>query len=370
MLKVNTNVSSFLNLMRAFAAFLVLIGHLRAFILVPYGNVEVSNIIIKFIYLISGFGHQAVMIFFVISGYLVGGEALSKYFNKEINTVYIKKYLIKRFSRIYIVLVPALIIGFTLDYLGVFIFHDLYSNFFHISSMNYNVLNRLSFDVFIGNLFSLQTILVPTFGSNGPLWSISNEIWYYIVFIMMIIVNKFKLINLMVITLLVFLFIFNSSILYYFLLWILGAITYLIKKNYVNQYLSLLLFLFSLILSKVSGSFFADLFIGLSFVVLINSLKEKKEIMFIGYLSKTKFIDTIAEFSYSTYLFHFPIITLIISFLYSLGYNCIQSQPTIIYLLTYFIIIIITYVLTYLFYLIFERNTHQLRIYLYNKFNV
>ena len=72
--------------------------------------------------------------------------------------------------------------------------------------------------------------------------------------------------------------------------------------------------------------------------MLYNSLKEEKEIIIIGYLSKTKFIDTIAEFSYSTYLFHFPIIALIISLLYDLGYNCIQSQPTMIYLLTYFII--------------------------------
>jgi peptidoglycan/LPS O-acetylase OafA/YrhL len=28
----------------------------------------------------------------------------------------------------------------------------------------------------------LQTILAPTFGTNGPLWSLANEFWYYVLF--------------------------------------------------------------------------------------------------------------------------------------------------------------------------------------------
>jgi peptidoglycan/LPS O-acetylase OafA/YrhL len=34
----------------------------------------------------------------------------------------------------------------------------------------------------IGNYAFLQGIYVPTFGSNGPLWSLANEFWYYIAF--------------------------------------------------------------------------------------------------------------------------------------------------------------------------------------------
>jgi peptidoglycan/LPS O-acetylase OafA/YrhL len=34
----------------------------------------------------------------------------------------------------------------------------------------------------VGNVFFLQTIVVPTFGSNGPLWSLANEFWYYMLF--------------------------------------------------------------------------------------------------------------------------------------------------------------------------------------------
>ena len=35
---------------------------------------------------------------------------------------------------------------------------------------------------FLGSMAFLQTIYIPTFGSNGPMWSLSNEFWYYIVF--------------------------------------------------------------------------------------------------------------------------------------------------------------------------------------------
>jgi peptidoglycan/LPS O-acetylase OafA/YrhL len=40
----------------------------------------------------------------------------------------------------------------------------------------------LSLKVFIGNAFFLQTITVPFYGSNGALWSLANEFWYYLIF--------------------------------------------------------------------------------------------------------------------------------------------------------------------------------------------
>ena len=36
--------------------------------------------------------------------------------------------------------------------------------------------------MFLGNVFFLQRILVPTFGSNGPVWSISYEFVYYLAY--------------------------------------------------------------------------------------------------------------------------------------------------------------------------------------------
>ena len=44
------------------------------------------------------------------------------------------------------------------------------------------VRSHLSIPILIGNYAFLQGIYVPTFGSNGPLWSLANEFWYYIAF--------------------------------------------------------------------------------------------------------------------------------------------------------------------------------------------
>ena len=44
------------------------------------------------------------------------------------------------------------------------------------------VRDTLSLRVFFGNLFFLQTIRVPTLGSDIALWSLAYEFWYYLLF--------------------------------------------------------------------------------------------------------------------------------------------------------------------------------------------
>src|SRR5208282_6759170 len=36
--------------------------------------------------------------------------------------------------------------------------------------------------LFLGNLAFLQTIAVPSYGSNVAMWSLANEAWYYLIF--------------------------------------------------------------------------------------------------------------------------------------------------------------------------------------------
>jgi peptidoglycan/LPS O-acetylase OafA/YrhL len=43
-------------------------------------------------------------------------------------------------------------------------------------------MDHLGPEVLLGNLVFLQAILVPTWGSNGPLWSLAFEFWFYIWF--------------------------------------------------------------------------------------------------------------------------------------------------------------------------------------------
>jgi peptidoglycan/LPS O-acetylase OafA/YrhL len=52
----------------------------------------------------------------VISGFLVGGRTILNLHDKGFGII---DYLVHRFSRIYTVLIPALIVGFILDRLGI-----------------------------------------------------------------------------------------------------------------------------------------------------------------------------------------------------------------------------------------------------------
>ena len=113
---MNNNFSALLNACRWGAALLVVLGHARHLILIDYNHVEYKNIFIKGLYFITGLGHEAVVVFFVISGFLVGGLTLRKWSTQ----ISYKDYFAARFSRIYSVLVPALIVGAGLDWLKVF----------------------------------------------------------------------------------------------------------------------------------------------------------------------------------------------------------------------------------------------------------
>ena len=90
-------VSTFLNISRWVAAFLVVIGHIRHLLFVDLKYVEHKTLFIKGMYFFTGFGHEAVIVFFVISGYLVGGITLERW---RLNGADLASYFSARFSRI------------------------------------------------------------------------------------------------------------------------------------------------------------------------------------------------------------------------------------------------------------------------------
>lgn len=67
--------SDHLDLVRGLAAIAVLLGHLRNLYFVDFSEAA-GNSHLPVKYFISGFSHYAVMIFFVLSGFLVGGSVL------------------------------------------------------------------------------------------------------------------------------------------------------------------------------------------------------------------------------------------------------------------------------------------------------
>lgn len=132
--------------LRGYAAFMVMVRHLSVmnwfdekFNLADFTRYEVS-------------GHVYVLIFFIISGYVIG----LNYPKEDFATFDLKKYLIKRFVRIYPIYVIAILLTLVISSEGL--------------------------DIITGNFFFLQNFLVENLSKNTPLWTISHEIVYYILF--------------------------------------------------------------------------------------------------------------------------------------------------------------------------------------------
>ena len=177
---LSASVSAHLDVIRSVAAWAVMWGHLRALFFIDYQELSFRSPLLKAVYFVTGFGHEAVMVFFVLSGFLISSSILR---SQASGTWSWAGYVISRCTRLYVVLIPGLLFGALWDFTGKSLFaaSHLYSSPLAsfaglIAQKELNVKN------FLGNLLFLQTIFCKTFGSNGPLWSIANEFWYYVLF--------------------------------------------------------------------------------------------------------------------------------------------------------------------------------------------
>lgn len=167
-----------LDLVRAAAAFLVLLSHWKVLFLLDYPEIPRHHSWFALPYILCDAGHEAVLIFFVLSGYLVGGSVLR---SLDSGSFQWRTYLTHRLVRLWIVLIPGLLLCLLWDGIALHTGHR-----FHLlpngDRHRIDLLASLSPRIFFGNLFFLQTILVPVFGSDSALWSLANEFWYYILF--------------------------------------------------------------------------------------------------------------------------------------------------------------------------------------------
>jgi peptidoglycan/LPS O-acetylase OafA/YrhL len=182
-LAMQPKFSEFLDLVRWLAALLVVLHHGRHLWFVDLADVPNKTLLIKVFYFLTGFGSEAVMVFFLLSGYLVGGGALRKWRSDSYSSV---DYMISRFSRIYTLLVPVLIFGALIDWIGLHYLNgtEIYTNSprYHTKSLGFVISDNLNIPTFFSNLFNFQDIFSSHFGSNSPLWSLSYEWWYYCLF--------------------------------------------------------------------------------------------------------------------------------------------------------------------------------------------
>jgi len=173
-----------------------------------------------------GIGHHAVIVFFVLSGYLVGSSVARAVSAGRWSA---RGYATQRLSRLWTVLLPALVIGAVLDLSGMRLFGHgtLYFAPPGQAVILVPVPQMSGMLTLALNAVFLQTIAAPTFGTNVALWSLANEFWYYVAFPLTVVallpgtrmpVRIAVIVALAVVGLLV-----GASIAAYFTIWLFGV---------------------------------------------------------------------------------------------------------------------------------------------------
>lgn len=169
----------YMDMLRFVAAAVVVLNHARDLLIVDAADAgNQLGLFAKAVYFIAGLGHEAVMVFFVLSGFWIT-RAVDR---RKDDEVFWRPYLTDRLSRLLIVLIPALVIGGLIDAWGIFSDSLHYSGGSPATSVPDNIAKHLTVAAFVGNTLFLQGLAVPTFGSNGPLWSLAYEFWFYLWF--------------------------------------------------------------------------------------------------------------------------------------------------------------------------------------------
>ncbi len=264
-------------------------------------------------------GHQGVVGFFVMSGYLVGGAVLAN-IRKEKD--YLREYFIHRFARIYVVIVPALVLTFVADTIGrkllpdpSFYDHPVFQGHFRA-------------DIFAANLLNLQEIYSVFYGTNSPLWSLACEFWYYITFPLLLapLAHNYSRLTRyggFVLGVLIFLALAwaGAWFRFGFVLWVLGALASLPHRPLIaSRWAALALYAAALIPIRllVRGPLLAahpwlqdvaDLTGAVLFCNLMLSVRYSSEQ---GWsLLRPQLHRTLADFSFSLYSVHMPILILL-----------------------------------------------------------
>ena len=302
--------SILLDLLRFTAAMLVFLHHSEQILDAP------------FLSPLASFGHDAVIFFFILSGFVIGYVSTEKE-----KTSY--DYFLARFTRIASVALPSIILVVVLFFLGNQIFPEYYSNEYP----GVDWLSTIGFSALFLNHTALANVTVPT---NGPYWSISYEVWYYIIFGVFFYFKGIK----KWVFLFLSLFIAGLKIVALLPIWIAGYLCYqLYSKLRDSRILGCVLVVLSFSLYAIlriynfddaifsysalllfgsedianttlsySKRFVSDNLIAMLFVMLLSGLFMLSGV-YSGFLEKfEKVIRKSASYTFSIYLYHYPLI--------------------------------------------------------------
>ncbi|MBT2159749.1 acyltransferase family protein [Zobellia barbeyronii] len=304
-----------LDSIRGIAALVVLYHHIFKLNKEVFQNnlSDTSFVIFDFV---SGLNKEAVLLFFIISGFSIGLSTLKRPLNdrKSINGYFYRRF--KRILPIYwIAIFLSLLVGIGLNLLYL---------------RDFSFLNLMGNLVFLQTSDSLPESWVIPYGMNGPLWSLSYEMFFYVLFPLVYFINKKFLKKLGLYTkyvalLLVILLgiIINKKVVFIpYFLFLIGFIIWI--QGYISSYCFVMM-------KKKNLFFFLNLLVGLAITIangkipsdsieligkgmLLNGIFYFTMILTDGLNTQKiqKFIDAIfyklGEGSYAIYALHYPLL--------------------------------------------------------------
>jgi peptidoglycan/LPS O-acetylase OafA/YrhL len=358
----NKSVHSMLiSLMRGLAAIQVAAAHLRSEMFPGLKGMVDPPLYYQLLAFATGFAHQAVVVFFLISGWLVGGSLLNRIGQRSA----LVSYAIDRATRLWTVLLPAMCLMLAV---GILIADA------DPSRADFSAANEYSAASFVGNLLGLQTVLVKNFGGNYALWSLANETWYYLQFplLLLVFMGRSRLRQLAAATALVLVSgALPGTISLYFGLWLLGALFSRVRVDCGNGWRVLLLVVgasFS-VYFRIHGSnddlsfdsFVQDLVYSLPLLILLASLQRPLALRSSFSQGFARLAHLLSEFSFTLYVIHIPTIKLLRYLgMQEFGRGRLAVDAPLDYAL-YFGMLLALLAFAYLWYRLFEAHTFRIR---------
>ncbi len=314
-----------MDLLRGLAAVYVMVSHARwllwegystGYLLHPQNYSFLHKIFAFSLIVTSRYAHQAVIFFFVLSGFVIH---LRQAKTKAIAGTYslnLSHYLKRRFVRIYPPFIFSIVLTFFADLLGEKLYLPLYTHKTEYT-INYLTVNTdFNLSLLIKNIFFLQRQLSDFWGSNQVIWSLQMEWWFYLIYplVLMLFSKSTVKASVFVAVLCISTSFTNyplSNILSYFLIWWMGVLlceVYL-KNFYSKPWAGILLLIFIVPVMISGNAFIQDLAMGLVVAGIISIIYH---FILQGY--SLKLIGTfsiLSKFSYTLYIVHFPIFMVI-----------------------------------------------------------
>ena len=339
-----------LEILRFFAAISVLIWHYQQIQTVNF--VKENQPFYCFLYFFYNYGAYGVQVFWAISGFIFFMRYNDE-INKKICTA--KIFLINRFTRLY-----------PLHFLTLVLV--LFLQLFYKSNVgSFFVTGNIDIKHFILNLFLASDWGFQNGHSfNGPIWSVSVEVVVYFYFF--ILAKYFgNNINLIFVTIILSYFLkylkIHNPIIDCLIYFYIGGLVYIIKNKYDRKILKysflFILFAYSIIAYKFNlidyhyfGYFNTIIVVPILLYLLSSNFNFGSNL--------NNLIQLFGNLTYSSYLIHFPIQIIIVSFYYIIELQIPFYSPFFFIAINLFTLICSFYIFTY-----FELKSQR---FLRNKF--